>query len=185
MLNGAPVLWGSKVSSVCFAHPDIGEAHADISSGAAEVYAAGNATFEFLHLSYTADEMGIPFPKPFTMQVDNKAAIAFSDNSAFKSKLKHIDVRQEWVQTLRNKSIITPKYVRSEDNLADLFTKILTADIFEKTQKQNDVQKVEYLTLISCSSYVMYPRRRTRICVSTLQTTTTSSIYFLWENRVI
>ena len=49
LLNGAPVLWGSKLSSVCFAHPDIGEARADISSGAAEVYAAGNATFEFLH----------------------------------------------------------------------------------------------------------------------------------------
>ena len=87
-------------------------------------------------LSYTADEMGIPFPKPFTMQVDNKAAIAFSDNSAFKSKLKHIDVRQEWVQTLRNKSIVTTKYVRSEDNLADLFTKISTADIFERLRNR-------------------------------------------------
>ena len=80
--------------------------------------------------------MGIPFPKPFTMNVDNKAAIAFSDNSAFKSKLKHIDVRQEWVQTLRNKSILTTKYVRSEDNLADLFTKILTADIFERLRNR-------------------------------------------------
>ena len=127
LLNGAPVLWGSKVSSVCFAHPDIGEAHADISSGAAGVYAAGKATFEFLHLSYTADEMVIPFPKPFTLQIDNKAAIAFADNSAFKSKLKHIDVRQEWVQTLRNHSIINPVYVPSEENLADIFTKILDA----------------------------------------------------------
>ena len=131
MLNGAPVLWGSKVSSVAFAHPDINESHADISSGAAEIYAAGNATFEFLHLSYTADEMGIPFPKPILMQVDNKAAIAFSDNSAFKTKLKHIDVRQEWVKTLRNKNIIETTHVPSKDNLADLFTKILDADTFE------------------------------------------------------
>ena len=130
--NGAPVLWGSKVSSVAFAHPDIGEAHADISSGAAEVYAAGNATFEFLHLSYTADEMNIDFPKPIIMQVDNNAAIAFSDNSAFKTKLKHIDVRQKWVQTLRDKDIIDTKYVRSEDNLADLFTKILDEHTFTK-----------------------------------------------------
>ena len=131
-LNGAPVLWGSKVSSVAFAHPNIEESHADISSGAAEVYAAGNATFEFLHLSYTAEEMGIPFPKPMVMQVDNKAAIAFSDNTAFKSKLKHIDVRQEWVQTLRDKSIIQTEHVKSEDNLADLFTKILSTHIFTK-----------------------------------------------------
>ena len=65
------------------------------------------------------------------MQVDNKAAIAFSDNSAFKTKLKHIDVRQEWVKTLRNKNIIETTHVPSKDNLADLFTKILDADTFE------------------------------------------------------
>jgi hypothetical protein len=105
MLNGAPVLWGSKVSSVAFAHPLIGEAHADISSGAAEVYAAANATFEFLHLSYVADEMGIKFPLPFTLQMDNTAAQAFANNTALKTKLKHIDVRQEWVRMLRNKDI--------------------------------------------------------------------------------
>ena len=44
--DGAPVLYGSKVSSVAFAHLDIGEAHADTSSGANEIYAAGNATLE-------------------------------------------------------------------------------------------------------------------------------------------
>ena len=131
LLNGAPVLWGSKVSSVAFAHPLIGEAHPDISSGAAEVYAAGNATFEFLHLSYTADEMGIPFPQPLILQVDNKAAIAFADNSALKTKLKHIDTRQKWVKTLRSKNIIQTKHVPSRDNLADIFTKILDADTFE------------------------------------------------------
>ena len=142
-LNGAPVLWGSKVSSVAFAHPDIGEAHADISSGAAEVYAAGNATFEFLHLSYTADEMGIDFPKPIMMQVDNKAAIAFSDNTAFKTKLKHIDVRQEWVQTLRNKSIVETKYVNTKENLADLFTKILDEATFTKLRDRIMYRKSE------------------------------------------
>ena len=36
--NDAPIDWASKVSSVAFAHPDIGESHADISSGAAEIY---------------------------------------------------------------------------------------------------------------------------------------------------
>ena len=130
LLNGAPVVWGSKVSSVAFAHPDIGEAHPVISSGAAEVYAASNAIFEFLHLSYTADEMGIPFPKPIKMQVDNKTTIAFADNTAFKTKLKHIDVRQKWVKTLRNKDILVTQHVSSQDSLADIFTKILDADTF-------------------------------------------------------
>ena len=66
------------------------------------------------------------------MQIDNKAAIAFSDNSAFKSKLKHIDVRQNWVQTLRNKSIVNTVHVPSEENNAGMFTKILRAELFTK-----------------------------------------------------
>jgi hypothetical protein len=37
LLNGAPVYWSSKVTSVAFADKNIGDAHADISSGAAEV----------------------------------------------------------------------------------------------------------------------------------------------------
>ena len=40
--NNFPVFWSFKVSSVAFADADIGEAHADTSCGAAEVYAAGN-----------------------------------------------------------------------------------------------------------------------------------------------
>ena len=124
-------MWGSKVSSVAFAHPDIGEAHADTSSGAAEVYAAANATYEFLHLSYIADEMALEdFPMPIPLQLDNTTAEAFANNSAFKSKLKHIDTRQEWVRTLRNKNIIQALHVDTKENLADLFTKILPPHTF-------------------------------------------------------
>ena len=145
-LSGAPVLWGFKVSSVAFAHPDIGEAHAAISSGAAEVYAAGNAIFEFLHLSYTASEMRIDVPKPIMMQVDNTAAIALSEKSAFKTKLNHIDVRQEWVQTLRNESIVEIKYVKSEENLADLVTKIVCEAIFTRLRNRIMYQKYALLS---------------------------------------
>ena len=127
----APVAWGSKVSSVCFAHPDIGEAHADMSSGAAEVYAAGNATFDMIHLSYVVDEMGnIPFDMPMCLEMDNTTAECFANESAFKSKLKHIDCRQQWVRVLRDKDIIVPKHVHTKSNLADLFTKVLASSDF-------------------------------------------------------
>jgi len=129
MENGAPVMWGSKASSVCFAHPDLMEAHADSSSGAAEIYAAGNASQEILHLSYVAEEMGLDFPRPAVLQMDNTTAEAFTNDSASRSKLKHIDVRQEWVRCLRDKDIIKPQHVDTKINIADLFTKILsTAD---------------------------------------------------------
>ena len=95
--NGFPVQWSSKVSSVAFADENIGEAHPDTSSGAAEVYAAGNSTYDFLFLAHVAAEMNIDFPRPFKIQMDNTAAECFAKGTVFKSKLKHIDCRQEWV----------------------------------------------------------------------------------------
>ena len=132
LLNGAPVLWGSKASSVAFAHPQINEAHADSSSSAAEIYAAANATYEFLHLSYIAEEIGLDFPLPFALQMDNAAAKIFAEGSAFKTKLKHIDCRQEWVKTLRDRNICVPVHVTSKNNWADLFTKILPVHDFKR-----------------------------------------------------
>ena len=130
--NDAPVLWLSKVSSVAFAHPDIGEAHADMSSAAVEIFGAANATFECLYQSYIADEMGIELPLPIILQIDNAAAETFINASGGRSKLKHIDCRQEWVRVLRDKSILIPTHVDSKDNLADLFTKILDRGTFER-----------------------------------------------------
>jgi hypothetical protein len=136
MLNHAPVYWSSKISSVCFATPDIGEAHADTSSAAAEIFVAGNATKDFLHLSYVAEEANIPFPKPFILQMDNRAAKCFADDSVFKTQLKHIDTRQEWVRMLRDKDICHPVWISTKDNLADIFTKILPVGDFIRLRDQ-------------------------------------------------
>jgi len=136
LLNGFPTLWESKASSVCFASPLIGEAHADMSSTAVEVYSAGNATMTFMGHGYVASEMRVPFPIPFTLEIDNTAAIIFANGTAAKSKLKHIDTRQSWVKTLRNRNILKVAHVPSAHNLADLFTKILPKATFTQLRDQ-------------------------------------------------
>ena len=55
--------WQSKASSVTFACADIGEAHADMSSAAVEIYAAGNATLDILGYSYVVEELGLKIEK--------------------------------------------------------------------------------------------------------------------------
>jgi len=91
----------------------------------AEICAATNATYNILALSHSTDELGIPFPRPIELQMDNSTAEVFVNDTAYKTNLKHIDVRQKWVQTLRDKSILRPVHVDTKDNVADLFTKIL------------------------------------------------------------
>ena len=130
--NSFTVFWSSKVSSVAFADEGIGEAHADTSSGAAEVYATGNCTYDFMFLSHVADEMNLEFQRPFKIQMENAAAECFALGTTFKSKLKHIDCRQEWVRILRDRGICTPGHVDTKDKMADLFTKILSAPEFER-----------------------------------------------------
>ena len=82
--------------------------------------------------------MGIIFPFPFTLEMDNDAARIFCLGSAHKTKLKHngIDCRQEWVRTLRSRDIMTPVHVDSELDDADLFTKILARGPFEKARNR-------------------------------------------------
>ena len=76
--------------------------------------------------------MGITFPSPFILQIDNTTAEAFINASTNRSKLKHIDVRQWWCQMLRDKSVLKPQHIDSPFNLADLFTKILDRPVFER-----------------------------------------------------
>ena len=118
-------------SEVC-AHPKIGEAHADMSSGAVEIYAAGNATLDLLHISYVTSELNMEFPDTIDLGVDNTTAMSFANRTCNRSKLKHIDCRQEWVKTLRDKDIVKLVYVPTDDNVADMFTKILAKDKFCK-----------------------------------------------------
>jgi hypothetical protein len=80
-----------------------------------------------MHLSYVTQELGLEdFPSPFPLQIDNAACIIFMDNLSRVSRLKHIDLRQEWVKQMRDNSIVSPTKVGTDDNLADLLTKPLT-----------------------------------------------------------
>lgn len=98
--------------------------------------AAGNCTYDFLYLAHVASEMNLDFPRPFKIHMDNSAAECFAKGTAFKSKLKHIDCRQEWVKVLRDRNICTPIHVDSKDNLADMFTKILSEKDFVRLRSK-------------------------------------------------
>ena len=163
IFGSAPIVWGSKASTVQFddwtelsstaqvkldltsggvpvCHPEMDDLHPDMSSAAAEVYAASIALAEFLHLSYINDEMGYG-TIPIVIGVDNSTAIAFSENSTKRSKMRHIDCRQLWVQALRNRKLCKLIKVGTEENLSDMFTKILGPIRFEQLRDQMMVRE--------------------------------------------
>ena len=97
-----------------------------LSVGEGETYAATAGIMEFMSVSYISSEAHLEdFPQPMIINMDSTVAESFMKNSCLKTKMKHIDVRQTWVRTIRDASIAVPCHIKSEDNLADIFTKIL------------------------------------------------------------
>ena len=90
LLDSVPVYWKSSVIQ-CYANENFDEDHPDRSSGASETChgGAGNATMDFLHLSYIAREAGIKYPKQFLLQLNNDTARIFANGTCFRSCMKH------------------------------------------------------------------------------------------------
>ena len=155
MWGMVPIVWSSKVTSVGFtldalpagfpstlppvtAHPEFKAEHVATSSAEAEIYSLALFTNEILSLSYAVQEAGFTFPRPAVVQVDNQAAIAFSRqaDTGGRSRLRHIDLRQEWVHLLRESGLVTCVHVSTVNNLADCLTKALDHATFKRLRDQ-------------------------------------------------
>nr|GFB60330.1 retrovirus-related Pol polyprotein from transposon TNT 1-94 [Tanacetum cinerariifolium] len=76
------------------------------------------------------DYYGFHFNK-IPMYCDSKAAIAISCNPVQHSRTKHIDVRYHFIKEKVKKGIIELFFVRTEYQLAGLFTKALPVERFQ------------------------------------------------------
>lgn len=65
-----------------------------------------------------------------TVRVDNQSAIKLSNNPEFHNRSKHIDVRYHFIRDIVEKGILHINYVKSKDQLADIFTKPLPKEQF-------------------------------------------------------
>ncbi|GKA92123.1 hypothetical protein Tco_0814048 [Tanacetum coccineum] len=83
---------------------------------------------------------GVQFNK-IPLYCDNKGAIALCCNNVQHSRAKHIDVRYHFIKEQVEDGIVELYFVRTEYQLADIFTKPLPREIFnfliEKLGKRN------------------------------------------------
>ena len=93
------------------------------SSAKAEYRVMSNTASELTWLQHFLQEIGFAAPTPIPLFCDNQAAIRIASNSAFYERTKHIEVNCHFVRDkIFNGDISTP-FVKSEDQLADMFTK--------------------------------------------------------------
>ena len=100
-------------------------------SAEAEYRAMRKLTSELIWIKNLMVDLGIETTTPITMHCDNQAAIHIAYSSVFHERTKHIEVDCHRVRKAVEQKIILPCYTRSEDQLADIFTKAASSKVCE------------------------------------------------------
>jgi hypothetical protein len=119
-VGGNPVSWRSKKHVVAR------------SSAEAEYRAMASATCELIWLKGLLLDLGFCSSTPMTLFCDNQAAMHIAANPVFHERTKHIEVDCHFIRQQVQSQIIKPCYTRSYDQLADVFTKVLTSAHFHR-----------------------------------------------------
>ena len=105
-----------------------------LSTAEAEYIAAGLGCAQVLWMKQTLSDFGLTyshFPK-----CDNTSAISISKNPVQHSRTKHIEIRHHFLRDQAQKGDITLDFVRTKDQLADIFTKPLNENQFVNIRRQ-------------------------------------------------
>jgi kynurenine formamidase len=81
-------------------------------------------------------QLGIPYSRATTLNVDNQGTINYSINTINHSRTKHIDIQHHFVCEKLVSNEIEIQYCTTKDNLADLFTKALPKPRHKDLAKQ-------------------------------------------------
>lgn len=120
-IASGPVIWQSRAQRTVA-----------LSSCEAEYMALTEAIKEIMWLRQFLGELDIPFNADIPLYIDNKAAIALAKNPVHHARSKHIDIRYKFIREIIETRLVTPVYVPTGENIADLFTKATTTATFRK-----------------------------------------------------
>lgn len=136
LLYGGPVSWASRQQS--------GTA---LLNTEAEFVAMAEASKEavWVWLLRLLDEMQLRKPGPITLFCDKMSALKLVKNGEYNQKTKHIETKFYHLRDQQERSRIDTKYISTDDQLADSFTKPLPAPRFENLRTKIGVVPVENL----------------------------------------
>ena len=107
-----------------------------LSTPEAEYMAMSEVVKELKFIVQLLQTMNIEVELPITVHLDNVGAIWLSNNRTTSDITKHIDIRTSFVKEYQEDGKNIIKFVKSEENEADIFTKNSTNTIFQNHKKK-------------------------------------------------
>jgi hypothetical protein len=102
----------------------------------AELIAGTEAAKDLLHITYVAKDLLIEVPKGIPLFEDNQSVLALCLRTGITKRSKHIEVRWFLLRDLQGptatpgQGVLQLQYKNTKQQVADLFTKSTTQDIF-------------------------------------------------------
>jgi hypothetical protein len=118
------------------------QATISLSSTEAEYKGATLATQEATWLRGILAELNHPQTEATTIYCDNQSTIQLTKNPVFHARTKHIEIYHHYVREKTQKGNIMLKYCRTEDQVADIFTKALSTVKFVKFRSMIGLKEV-------------------------------------------
>ena len=101
-------------------------------SNEAEFVALSEATKEIKFIVQVLLSIGIEVALPVIVRVDNVGAIFMVENVSMSTRTKHVDVRYHFVREFIKDGFIKIIFVQTGDNKADVFTKNVVGELYDK-----------------------------------------------------
>jgi hypothetical protein len=101
-----------------------------LSTAEAEYMASADAAKQASWLRLLLTDLGYPQSEPTLLYNDNMGAILLSQNPVHHDRSKHISLRHHYLREQVGDKSLSLHHISSKDNQADLFTKNLSADLF-------------------------------------------------------
>lgn len=120
MASGA-ISWASKKQPVVA-----------LSTTEAEYIAASFCATQYVWLRRVLEKIGATEKSATVIQCDNSSTIQLSKHPVLHGKSKHIEVRFHYLRNLVNDEIVKLEYCTTGNQVADIFTKPLKLEQFEK-----------------------------------------------------
>jgi hypothetical protein len=105
-----------------------------LSTREAEYVAATSSVCHAIWLRKLLKELHMPQEDAMAIFLDNKSALALAKNPVFHDRNKHIDTRYHFIRECIVKKEVQFKFVKTHDQVADIFTKPLKNGIFCKVR---------------------------------------------------
>jgi hypothetical protein len=125
MLGSGAVSWSSRKQPIV-----------TLSTTEAEFIAAAHCVCQGIWLKRILECIGLEQNKCLSVFCDNSSTIKLSKNPVLHGRSKHIDIRFHFLRNLSCDGAIELVHCASQDQLADIMTKALKLDVFERLRSK-------------------------------------------------